>query len=860
MILVQDVWVCGNLKAHPNPVILPRTSSQTNPLVEGLPTPLALLIAEYYQETQPFIKLHRMVDTAEMIARFLFIVAVCDLYQQLGDFPDTFKDQLTSRLSRPLFSDWGEMLSTVLEILAHPNHDCFIEELPLIWAQTWKPLIGTNLGNPKREILPLRNNIAHAGRLSDKAALELLSHHQPSFELAVEKLIFLSDYHLIAVGENGKQISLRGIPDPENWSLPEIIPSIEGLQSGRVYLLHKVNFVKLFPLHTYDVVMEWREDEGKFHCVDELPVPMLYLRFNPTRGLLEFTVLAQQAHFGQQGQNTMTLFLEMFNLPEWEKARRQREKAQGKIDSNSQEITRLGYDFSDLKMQFPDLNTFVGRKEQLRDVQHWILDHRETGGGLWINGKPGVGKSAFMAALWQRLSSDKKNPIDCLVTFFFRSGDMRCNTDHFFRSAILHLNQNFNLGVEINNLKPFQEQFLQTVEAMYRKQKKNTNSSSVLFLIDGLDELSTNYLEFIRFLMTNSHENMLWVFASRGEKPAQGNLETLWDTGNLPPLSSTDIRKLLFQELGRKVYELFDRDTMVSENDYRNPFIDQLLERSEGLPLYISLAVDDLKSNRLSFRDEFKLPISLQDYFDQLMSRLQVGDTPQILTDVLVLLCWAYEPLSEDTIAQILKPLYPVDCPGLLTKALRYGHIMLCRKRVRENMGWTLYHEAFRQYLETHNSFVNAYKRCFGLLIGWCAQWKKHNNPYALRYYASHLYYAKQKTKLYSLVEDETFSKLQSELIFSEPELPLQSVRLAIRSAIDSSDIVFIARYVVLHAQRNFKILQLSPYDRFQLNNLHFALDMVNLCKPEEQLQWYLLLCWALLDKGKIEDIVIVLI
>ena len=60
------------------------TPKNSDAFAADLPTPIALLIHEYVQETQDFVKLHRLIDAAEMVARFFFILMLSDLHQQMG--------------------------------------------------------------------------------------------------------------------------------------------------------------------------------------------------------------------------------------------------------------------------------------------------------------------------------------------------------------------------------------------------------------------------------------------------------------------------------------------------------------------------------------------------------------------------------------------------------------------------------------------------------------------------------------------------------------------------------------------------------------------------------------------------------
>jgi hypothetical protein len=851
MTKVQSIWVCGNLNAHVEPIILPFEATGTPAYYSQLPTPIALLATEYFQESQPFIKLHRMIDTAEMVVRFFFIVAVSDLHRQLMEFPPSFKDQLASRLYKPVFGEWGELLSTAIDLFNKHKLICLVSELPVVWNQIWKPLIGTNRGPSEREIIPLRNNIAHAGRLTDEAAQELLKLHRQRFEEAIQSLSFLQKYQLISVGSNREQYLLHGLPEAVSWTLPLLDTSIQGLPDSGVYLLNADERVSLFPLHAYLPVRQWNDEQGRFSTVDQINVPMIYLRYNVFRGWLEFTALASHAHFSQFGQDLTVPFLQLFNLPAWENERREKETLQ----APKFEIQRLGYNFEDLIRQFPDLNMLVGRRSQLADVQKWIQTHLQEGGQLWVGGKPGAGKSAFMIGLWKRLATDKKLSLGCLIPFFFRSGDARSNLESFFHSAILHLTQSFPLKTDADLTKPLKEQFLQIIDALGRQYPNSGPSPRIIFLLDGIDEIGLRASELGQTLPSVKNSRCIWVLAGRGNIPISKGMDILWETGELAPLTSLDVRTMLEQELGSLRYGLYQRDRATQNNHFQNPFIETLLFRSEGLPLYIHLAVEDIRAGRLTTEDENKLPVGLKSYFNKLLERMAISDLSQILIDVMALLSWALEPISEQTLVTILAPVYPHGSIDLMETALRYGHVMLRKTQTGDQKwGWSLYHDSFRQYLQETDTLKNARHRAHELLLNWCSHWADHKNPYALRNYAQHLANAGRQQELFTLARNDRFYSDTSQLFVNNPAAFFSPLRLSIQEAYRSDRETETVEFMLAHAIRmNTLLTGETPIMALRSGNQARARQLASLANPEVTWHWHLIMAKELYELGRSE-------
>ncbi len=99
-------------------------------LASQFPSLVALVISEYTDETNAFIKLHRLIDAAETITRFLCIVTVSDVYAQLGRFPPRAEQQGVSQASpthlRTLAGHPSRALSMLWQdqVTVHSSQSC----------------------------------------------------------------------------------------------------------------------------------------------------------------------------------------------------------------------------------------------------------------------------------------------------------------------------------------------------------------------------------------------------------------------------------------------------------------------------------------------------------------------------------------------------------------------------------------------------------------------------------------------------------------------------------------------------------------------------------------------------------------
>ncbi len=84
--------------------------------IHGLPHPLALLLSEYSEETDPYIRLHRLCDAGEMGARFLTAVALAEVERHFEnglrseDLPAGLRDAILTGIEGPTFGQWMRLL------------------------------------------------------------------------------------------------------------------------------------------------------------------------------------------------------------------------------------------------------------------------------------------------------------------------------------------------------------------------------------------------------------------------------------------------------------------------------------------------------------------------------------------------------------------------------------------------------------------------------------------------------------------------------------------------------------------------------------------------------------------------------
>jgi hypothetical protein len=178
-----------------------------------------------------------------------------------------------------------------------------------------------------------------------------------------------------------------------------------------------------------------------------------------------------------------------------------------------------------------------------------------------------------------------------------------------------------------------------------------------------MDEIERLDADVPNFPLRLVRGNVVWLCAGRPE----GRLPQIFSPdrvthafpatdehpeGGLPAMSDQDIRALLLERTGSLKYELLeldqegvqspesrveseksgvksetalvDRQARDGADDSRviNDAVEAVIERAQGLPLYVHLVIEDILAGHFRFDElEDRLPPTLSDYYDDLLWR-----------------------------------------------------------------------------------------------------------------------------------------------------------------------------------------------------------------------------------------------
>ncbi len=404
-------------------------------LVPQLPSTLAIVLDSYNRQVDDYQALHQMCGALEITARFLSIVVLAEVWSRhAGDeesFPEILVQQLVQHLERPTLGSWRVLLAAAVEALPgeKKHKQCMLPQLPT-YASEFVTSLGSGKGDPRKKLLPMRNLIAHGGRLSDKMVSELVEGHAKRFEALLSDLAFVSadsGVLLIASPSRGPACCLRG---PSTISTPfdrTLLPEEFG-QAGpeRMLLVTPAGVLDLCPLHAYGEVFHVVRDQLEGQGENAIH---LYSRAAEPSGI-EYTTLGSRAAHSRGTRLWEKQFASIFRLEAW----RARHRAEAALEKYSFQRR-----MDDLLLR----QTFIARDEQVAAAAAKI-DAIESG-VAWLPGKPGMGKSAFMASLVRDYlqrdagTGQARADVICIPYFFQASDGERCRTTSFAEAAILAL-------------------------------------------------------------------------------------------------------------------------------------------------------------------------------------------------------------------------------------------------------------------------------------------------------------------------------------------------------------------------------------------------------------------------------------
>lgn len=727
-------------------------------LVRQLPAVVAIPLAEYLRErgsnaSHPLMALHRLCDAVEVLVRFATIMGIGELRRR-GPLPGDLLNRVRRNIDRPTFGVWVRVLKLVTEELdrERTRFAPVAPELVGAWQSAVAPLAPQQSPTVTTSVVELRNLIAHCTGLGQTRAAELLRHWHPLFMNVLPKLEFLGWGHL-CLWEGGAARPL--VTSSPGASAPDELPVSADLRlslnhlglDGHVLYLRDGRWLDLWPLCAFGRPTQ---------SVPPVAVdsPLVYYRAE-RRGLQYDPLLGGTSFVGLRepgGSDAVRTFKQLFRPTEGETARSEED-----YDGQLRAEASL---FKGRRVELEGARRVIGvaRSEAIRDG---------SGRVLWLSGPGGIGKSWLVAKLASE-ALDAGEGDSTVVAWRFDGADpVRCNRTAFIRHALSRLleSQQSNPG-ELPRDPESQVEVL--ARAIGTAAGSEGGPRRVVFYLDGVDEIDRIDPGFADIPFRLCHRGAVWVCAGRPterlNRRFQGGSCREVIAHGVPRMSDADIREILTDETGPLKYELMRLDRAGRDDRWTNAAVDAVVERAEGLPLYVRFVVEDVLKGAIRFGEFERLPRGLSAYYRDLLHRLGVGDLQALLTPLVVTLAWAPSPPTVDVLLWLLarRGVCTEGDAAILTEGLRAVGSLVRDVPIEKQVGYELYHETFVNHVRTDAVTARQSELAQKAFASLATRWKEipadhPARPYALRYGVTILIGQRRWDDLESLLLDFEF-------------------------------------------------------------------------------------------------------
>jgi hypothetical protein len=674
--------------------------------LDTLPTYLAIPLAALDREDNPRVRLHMLVDVAEIAVRWSVVLNLAELvYVGGGTLSTSVADAIRGLVAQPTLGKWLAMLAELAR--ARPTQQRTPDAFVL--HSLVEPLVRPRGGNVETSLYELRNHLAHGAGVSSKVARDLVDAHLPTVDALVR-----------AVGAVTQNCDILAVEGDRVWNLRGVKPAICALDErlfGRddgPWLVLEDRILPLQPLATFAQVRVVSPD-GELVNRGDNHFAQMYTRGFDDR--LTYNPLGyEDCCFSEVRE--VAGFRKLFQL----------------TAAQPRQRPGIGWDafLREARAMRGDL---VGRTRELATLKEWCKAKQKLGGAWigWVGGGPGFGKSMLMACL----AVDASNGRTGVYYHRFRSGDARNSRADFLDL----LRQGLHAWLSTRASSPPAEKSydLAALEAdvlarlglisALAPSTPGAEPPHFLVIVDGIDEVVSYDPEFPALLRGLAVPGTTWIVAGRPEhglpdRLGSERLDILFQP-SLPRMSSVDIRWMLLKGLGKAAYDLVRRDQDAGDMA-DNPIVNRVTASADGLPLYVHLFLQDVLRGSRSL-DDRTLPQGLPAYFRAMIERMGLSDKARDLPLLVSLLARAEEPLDESTLATLL---LVGEAGGASTRkarvddALAFGRMLLRRAPTPEGVeGWALYHKSFRDEIAITPGLAGVREEAAHALARLAEQW-----------------------------------------------------------------------------------------------------------------------------------------
>lgn len=477
---------------------------------------------------------------------------------------------------------------------------------------------------------------------------------------------------------------------------------------------------------------------------------------------------------------------------------------------------------------------FVGREEMLGFLDEFLTE--SPSGTLVLTAPPGFGKSALLAK-WVVARRAKGAPV---AYHFFSRGE---RVLHAAADAYRNLLQQLRAYYELPDdpLPAGDESLLQEALFSLPWRRRPRGNKPLAIVIDGLDEAEDTFSP--PFPLPPPEGLFIIASGRAAEREEPAYVSGLADGAKPFPLPG-----LLGPAIAEWVRLIPGLASLAGNTD----FIRQVEQKTDGCPLHVRLVLDEMAHVHTEGRDPLDLLKDTPQGFRAYIKREWhlLGQSQEVKPGVqhlFALLAVALGPLSERDVDE-LTGLTRWDLEHLPWGVRRW--LRLWREDSADYQ-CAFSHPAFQEEFAVALGYQAEKAR--KALLNHCANWQEHESLYALRHYAAHLKDA-NPSDVYELAGNEEFRNAQQARAPAEPDLPLQTVGIALQCAAEHDDATQIAEFLLRHARLADAARKESPLDALRAEYPERARALVGLRDGGFRIMWHVLLAWELTAAGRLEE------
>jgi hypothetical protein len=342
---------------------------------------------------------------------------------------------------------------------------------------------------------------------------------------------------------------------------------------------------------------------------------------------------------------------------------------------------------------------FQGRRWLFDDIQNWLYREPESR-VFWLTGRPGVGKTAIAA----RLCHTKREVLAyhlCKATDDEKRDPSRAVLSIAYQIS-QHLPQYERALQNLDLEEDFREQNAQTIfeklVAQPLRDVARTEGPGVV-IIDAIDEATRDGRNEIAALVADAWEDappwLRLIITSRPDEP-----EVVAALSRLRPHHLNAHGEQNKKDLSEYLESGLKRLSIAADPGT----VHEILDRSEGLFLYVQVVLDELALGNLSIDRVEEFPVGLGGHYRRFFERQfpKQGEYERRIRPMLEIICAQREPLPVSLLKRALHS--PADLPSRLNKL---GSLFprTPEHGALETQTVTPFHKSVRDWLTTRSPY-----------------------------------------------------------------------------------------------------------------------------------------------------------